>query len=91
MARKEDADCDGLQRTSSFDPRSCGNVWKIQPLHLHSITVAPIQPLHLHSITVGPILIAPSEVLQAGFVLRLYQLSARALAPTESVVFIVSY
>jgi len=28
-----------------------------------------MQPLHLRSITVGPLLIAPSEVLQASFVL----------------------
>jgi len=79
MARKEDTDYDivGLQRTSSCDPRSCGNVGKIRPLHLHSITV-------------GPLLIDPSEVLEAGFVLLFYQLSASALAPTESVVSIMS-
>jgi hypothetical protein len=50
-----------------------------------------IRPLHLHSITVGPLLIDPSEVLQAGFVLLFYQLSASVLAPTKSAVFIMSY
>jgi len=72
MARKEDVDYDivGLQRTSSCDSRSFGNVGKIRPLHLHSIAI-------------GPFLIDSSEVLQAGFVLLFHQLSASALFGTH--------
>jgi len=81
MARKEDADYDivGLQRTSNFDPRSCGNVGENSATKL---------TLHYGRPTPDRSIGGPTSRLRTP---PFYQLSASALAPTESVVFIMFY